>query len=231
MAPSPVNVTGKRGQTVNGGSFTLTSTQNTVERLGSVSITVTNPSELSSLTLTASTAGGEVTANATVTPVNSTSVFNFVPPFLIPPNATVNFSLSAVISGAAKRAPAVMSSDANDSGGGFIRTGFVTGSTLGVASSAQGIRMLASAILPMLVPMLLVTLVFQSGIRQRMMAMGFGMMLATLTMTGCDPCPKCVEAKKPSTVQTVVAVSVTDPSGNQLSFTGLPQTLSQITRQ
>jgi hypothetical protein len=83
---------------------------------------------------------------------------------------------------------------------------------------------LASSILPVLFMMW----IFQGGVRQRIIAAGFGMIVATMAMTGCDPCPSCADAKLKSTVQTLVAVSVTDTEGNQLSVTGIPVNLSQL---
>jgi len=52
-----------------------------------------------------------------------------------------------------------------------------------------------------------------------------------LMVTGCDPCPKCTTTKLTSTLQTLGAVAVTDPLGNQLAVTGMiPDILSQLSK-
>jgi hypothetical protein len=49
-------------------------------------------------------------------------------------------------------------------------------------------------------------------------------------MTGCDPCPSCKPTLIGSTVEVLRTVSVTDPQGNQLTVTGVPVNLSQISK-
>jgi hypothetical protein len=226
----------KPGQTVDGGSFTYTSLKEFTELLQTVTVTVSDVSLLSSLTLNATV--GEVSASSTVTPPLGTSVFTFSPPISVPPGATVSFSLSAVMAGTATGANAGLiraSFDGMNSGGGFIGGGFASPPVLQtmagllrdalVRTSSPGSvwLILASAILPML----LMTWIFQGGLRQRIMAAGFGMLIATMTMTGCDPCPNCGEKLK-STVQVLARVTVTDVEGNQLSVIGIPVNLSQL---
>ena len=238
-----MNIIVTAGQTADGGSFTYTSLQSFTEMLQTVTVTVSNPTILSSLTLTATF--GDSTASATVTPPLSTTVFTFSPPISVPPNATVNFSLSAVVAGGPTATPTATTAgmigasfDGINSGGGFFGGGF-TGShaiqTMGLlrdtlpfsASSGSGWWMLVGAI----VPMLLMTFVFQGPVRQRIIAAGFGMFIATLMVTGCDPCPKCTTTKLTSTLQTLGAVAVTDPLGNQLAVTGMiPDILSQLSK-
>ncbi len=242
-APTPVNIIVTAGQIADAGSFTYTSLQSFTEMLQTVTVTVSNPTILSSLTLTATF--GDSTASATVTPPLSTTVFTFSPPISVPPNATVNFSLSAVVAGGPTATPTATTAGmigasfkGINSGGGFFGGGF-TGShaiqTMGLlrdtlpfnASSGSGWWMLVGAI----VPMLLMTFVFQGPVRQRIIAAGFGMFIATLMVTGCDPCPKCTTTKLISTLQTLDTVAVTDPVGNQLAVTGMiPDTLSQLSK-
>jgi len=227
---------------VSGGSFTYTSSGNTFELLSNVTVTVSNPSLLSSLTLTATF--DESNPSVTVTPPTSTTVFTFNPPLSIPPNSTVNFSLSAVIAGksaAAAKAGLIQTLfKGTNSDGGFYGGGFAHSPAVQTMAghlrdilplsppSGSALLMLLGAI----VPMLLMTFVFQGGIRQRIVAAGFGMFIATMsmTMTGCDPCPACTTAKLKSTVQTLVAVTSTDGEGNPFSVTGIPVNLSQLSK-
>jgi hypothetical protein len=239
-APTPVNIVGKAGQTVDGGGFTYTSSQSSVELLSNVTVTVSDPALLSSLTLTATF--DESNPSVTVTPPTGTTVFTFSPPVSVPPNATITFSLSATIAGggaATRLAPVLQTSfRGRDSDAGVSGGGFASGSAMRTipgllgrvfpanASSRDGFLMLLVALLPML----LMTFIFQGTVRQRMIAAGLAMFIATVTITGCDPCPSCVSTKLESTVQTLVAVTLTDGEGNQLSLTGIPVTLSQISK-
>jgi hypothetical protein len=226
----------KAGETVNGGPFTYTSSKEFTEQLQSVTMTVSNPSLLSSLTLNATV--GDTNASATVTPPTSTSVFTFNPPISVPPGATVNFSLSAVVAGTATGTTAglIQASFGGFNSGKGMRGGGSGNShalhtAMGLlreafplnASSGRSLMALLGAILPLL----LMTFLFQSGVRQRAIAAGFGIVMFTMTMSGCDPCPSCADHLK-STVQVLVAVTITDTEGNQLSVTGLPVNLSQI---
>jgi hypothetical protein len=227
----------KAGQTVDGGSFTYTSLKEFTELLQTVTVTVSDASLLSSLTLNATV--GESSASSTATPPLGTTVFTFSPPISVPPGATVSFSLSGVMAGTAAPAGAGLiraSFNGMNSDGGFFGGGTYTSSVLQpmagllrdalVRTSSPGSAwlMLAGAFLPML----LMTWIFQGGVRQRIMAAGFGMIIATMTMTGCDPCPNCGNAKLTSTVQVLVGVTVTDVEGNQLSVIGIPVNLSQL---
>lgn len=233
-----MNIIVTAGQTADGGSFTYTSLQSVTELVQNVTITVSDPTIISSMTLSATF--GDSSASATVTPPLSTTVFTFSPPISVPPNATVNFSLSAVIAGGSTSTTAGLIQAAFkgiNSDGGFFGGGFAGShalQTMGLlrdtvalnALSGSGWWMLAGAI----VPMLLMTFVFQGGVRQRIIAAGFGMFIATMTMTGCDPCSKCTTTKLTSTLQTLGAVAVTDLVGNQLAVTGIPDTLSQLSK-
>jgi hypothetical protein len=221
---------GKAGQTVNAGSFTYTNTEADItEQLSSVTVTVSDPAVLASLTLTASI--GESTQSLTATPPSASTVFSFDGPISVPPGGIVNFSLSAVIAGTSpiKRMRSVVVSF--NTGGG-ISGGPGSGSGISSAltmirdtASAHGFMLLASALLPML----LVSFVFQGGVRQRFVAAGFAMAMLGMTMTGCDPCPACTTAKLTTTDQTVAGVAVT-ANESQVGVSGLPALVSQLSK-
>jgi hypothetical protein len=226
-APTPaVNLIGKPGNTVSGGTFAYTNTEaETTEFLSDVTLNVTNPAVLSSITLCA--AFDESNPCVTVAPPTSNSVFTFSPPLQVPPGGTVNFTATAIVAG--KVLGGVKSTVLSfKTGGGSSGGGFGIQATLGSirdAASTHGSVLLASALLPML----FVMLVFDGGTRQRFIAAGFGMAMLGMTVTGCDPCPACTTAKLTTTDQYVVGVTVTDGEVT-LNVGGLPVLISQISK-
>jgi hypothetical protein len=233
-----VNLVGKPGQTVDAGSFTYTAQGDQAELIPCITVTVTDPALLSSMTVNATF--DESSATSTVTPPVGTTVFYFNPPISVAPGSSVNFSMTAVIAGGAAATKAGILQTwfkGNTSSGGFFGGGFANSrALLTMTAHLREVFPLSSSgsILPMLLgailPILLITYIFQGGIRQRMIAASFGMFIATMTMSGCDPCPSCKERTLKSTVQTLVAVEATDSLGNQLSVTGLPVILSQLSK-
>jgi hypothetical protein len=225
------NLIGKAGQTVNAGSFTYTnSEEDTTEELSSVTVSVSDPAVLASLTLTASY--GESTQSLTATPPSSSTTFAFDGPINVPPGGSVNFSLSAVIAGTASPTSKTRSMVVSFNTGGGISGGPGSGSAINSAftmmrdtASAHGFMLLASALLPML----LLSLVFQAGARPRFVAAGFAMAMLGMAVTGCDPCPACTTAKLTTTDQRVVAVAVTADE-SQVGVAGIPALVSQLSK-
>jgi len=225
------NLIGKVGQTVDAGTFTYTNTEEDItEQLSSVTVSVSDPSVLASLTLTATI--GDSTQSLTATPPSSSTVFAFDGSIGVPPGGTVNFTLTAVI--AAKVAPSsktrsmLVSFNTNGGISGGPGSGSGIRTTLMAmrdTASSHSFMLLASALLPIL----LLSLVFQGGVRQRFVAAGFAMAMLGMTMTGCDPCPACTTAKLTTTDQKVVGVAVT-ANESPVGVSGIPALVSQLSR-
>jgi hypothetical protein len=90
------------------------------------------------------------------------------------------------------------------------------------AASSHGFMMLAGAI----VPMLLMIVMFPAVIRPRLIAASVGLVIATVTMTttmsACDPCPKCTTAKLTTSDQTLTVVNANILDGGPVTVIGLP---------
>jgi hypothetical protein len=224
-----VNLIGTPGQTIDAGSFTYTNTlPDTSELLSSVTVTVSKPKVLSSLTLTAVL--GQASQSVTVAAPTATTIFQFESPISVPPGETVNFSMTAVISGGTSGGVKSSIISFNMRGGpsdGSSGSGFGIQAILASmrdAGSGRGLLLLATALLPML----LISFVFEGGFRQRIVAASLGIIVSGMTMTGCDPCPACTTAKLTTTDQYLVDITVTDSEGNPLLVAGTPGLVSQL---
>ena len=93
VTSAPVNNSGHPGQTVSGGTFTITNPGTGTANVASVTLSVSRPSIFSSMTLSG---GGQ---SASVSPPVASSTFTFTTPVSIAAGASVTFDLSGVIAG------------------------------------------------------------------------------------------------------------------------------------
>jgi len=98
QAPLPVTVNAAGGQSVGAGSFSYTNLTGQVQGIGSLIVSVSDPSTLSTLSAAVSP-GGQSATTSTITP---STTLTFSPSVTVSPGASVTFSLTATtLSGAA----------------------------------------------------------------------------------------------------------------------------------
>jgi hypothetical protein len=85
------------GQTISVGSFSYTNLTEQVQVIGSLIVSVSDPSTLSALSATASPGGEKATTSA----IASSTVLTFSPPVTISPGLSVTFALTATTSSSA----------------------------------------------------------------------------------------------------------------------------------
>jgi len=90
-----VTVNAAVGQSVSAGSFSYTNLTEQVQVIGSLILSVSQPSTLSALTAAVSP-GGE---SATTSTISTITVLTFSPPVSVSPGASVSFSFTAMTSG------------------------------------------------------------------------------------------------------------------------------------
>ena len=88
-APAPIHVTAAPDQTVNAGSFKYTNKTNADQQISSVTITVTNPLALLSLTI------NYENGSSTISPVTPNTTIQIVPPLTVGKGKTTKFKLQA----------------------------------------------------------------------------------------------------------------------------------------
>jgi hypothetical protein len=96
-APVPLTVSAAGGQSISVGSFSYENLTEQVQVIGSLIVSVSEPSTLSALSATASP-GGE---SATTSTIASSTVLTFSPPVTISPGGRVTFALTATTSSGA----------------------------------------------------------------------------------------------------------------------------------
>ncbi|MGO9452323.1 MAG: hypothetical protein ACLQDV_14970 [Candidatus Binataceae bacterium] len=158
VAPAPITVSAGAGQTVGLGSFTYTNVSQQAQNLGSVVVLISDPSMLSSLTVTASP-GGE---SATVTSIAASTTLTFSAPIAIDAGESVSFSLTGVTAGASAMNAAPLAYASILGGGGSGPP----------APLSTGMLMLGVLLIPL-------------GIRQRRRATLIAFALLIVTAAGC----------------------------------------------
>jgi hypothetical protein len=93
-APSPITVRAAGGQSVNVGSFSYTNLAGQVQVIGSLILSVSEPSTLSALTAAVSPGG----QSATTSTISTITTLTFSPPVTVSPGASVTFSFAAMTS-------------------------------------------------------------------------------------------------------------------------------------
>jgi hypothetical protein len=96
-APSPITVRAAGGQSVSAGSFSYTNLTGQVQAVGSLIVSVSEPSTLSALTAAVSPSGQSATSST----ITASTSLTFLPPVTISPGASVTFSLTATTSSGA----------------------------------------------------------------------------------------------------------------------------------
>ena len=93
----PLTVSAAGGQSIGAGSFSYKNLTEQVQVIGTLIVSVSDPSALSALSATASP-GGE---RATTSTIASSTVLTFAPPVTISPGVSVTFALTATTSNGA----------------------------------------------------------------------------------------------------------------------------------
>jgi hypothetical protein len=96
-APSPITVRAAGGQSVDAGSFNYTNLTGQVQVIGSLIVSVSEPSTLSALTAAVSPGG----QSATTSVITASTTLTFSAPITISPGSSVTFSLTATTSSGA----------------------------------------------------------------------------------------------------------------------------------
>jgi hypothetical protein len=97
QAPLPLTVSVASGQNISLGSFSYTNLTEQVQVIGSLILSVSDPSTLSAVSATASPGGQRATTSA----IASSTVLTFSPPVTIGPGVSVTFALTATTSSGA----------------------------------------------------------------------------------------------------------------------------------
>jgi hypothetical protein len=97
QAPPPLTVSAAGGQSISVGSFNYANLTEQVQVIGSLVVSVSDPSTLSELSATASPGGERATTSA----IASSTVLTFSPPVTISPGVSVTFALTATLSSGA----------------------------------------------------------------------------------------------------------------------------------
>jgi hypothetical protein len=160
QAPQPLTVSVAGGQSISVGSFSYTDLTEQVQVIGSLIVSVSDPSTLSALSATASPGGERATTSA----IASSTVLTFTPPVTVTPGVSVTFALTATISSGA-----AMSAEPFAYAGVLTRGG---ASPIG----QPGAEMLFVGLL--LMPLGI-------GQRRRAMLIAFGLLALMATAAGC----------------------------------------------
>jgi hypothetical protein len=218
--PTPVvtvissgNGSGKAGSTVAGGTFAISNDSSGTEMISSVTIGVTDPKVFSSLTLTA-TVGGTQSISGPVTPASST-IFTFSPPLSLPAGQSAHFALSIVIS---------MNPAMNNQRGVQYAYASIIPTAGGKDENWGGLG-------PLLFGLGLIGVSLLGTSQQRRLRIAAFTSLALVIALGAAGCGGGggggAPAVKPSSIQTVQAVTVT-LGGVAQSVGGLPAPLGKI---
>jgi hypothetical protein len=160
QAPQPLTVSVAGGQSISVGWFSYTDLTEQVQVIGSLIVSVSDPSTLSALSATASPGGERATTSA----IASSTVLTFTPPVTVTPGVSVTFALTATISSGA-----AMSAEPFAYAGVLTRGG---ASPIG----QPGAEMLFVGLL--LMPLGI-------GQRRRAMLIAFGLLALMATAAGC----------------------------------------------
>jgi hypothetical protein len=160
QGPLSLTVNAGSGQSVSGGSFSYTNLTEQVQVIGSLIVSVSDPSTLSALS--ASVSPGD--ERATTSAIASSTVLTFAPPVTISPGVSVSFALTATTSSGA-----AMNAEPFAYAGIFTRGG---ASPIG----QPGAEMLFVGLL--LMPLGI-------GQRRRAVLMAFGVLALMATAAGC----------------------------------------------
>jgi len=197
--------TGVVGQTVDGGTMTVTNTSGLPETISTVTLNVSDPALFAFLSLSASVNGG-AGQDALSGPLGATTTFTFTPPLKIPVGGGVMLTLSASMVGTSRI------------GGRFSLAGLMMpggGRGAGSLAGVLGLLNLAFILMP-------------EGNRRRIRLTAAILLLMAATQVGCGGSSKGI-AVIGSSEQSVPfgGVAVSNVNG-PVSVEGLPATLSTI---
>jgi hypothetical protein len=208
VSATPVKVSGKAGETVDAGTFTVNNTSSDSETIESVTVSFSDPGLFSSASLSA-TVGGTTQQSQAATPPSASTTFTFSPALVLPPGGTASFSLSATVaSKTAARERRLMIAYAGDGargprGGGDLR-GLISLCLIGLGLCVVDRRRLRRTAL----------------IAVMMLALGTGLSACGGGSGGASTTP--------SSSQNVT--QITGPSG-AIDYSGLPASLGKVTKQ
>jgi hypothetical protein len=225
VSPPPVTVKGAPGQTVDLGTFTLTNTSSLTETFTTLTINLSHPSVLSSLSLSGTFDEGSTTTAATNSPKGS-NVLTLTTPVVLLGGGVATFTaqgkigsapLAALtgVSGVAMAAVANSESLLSGTSNRSDRSNRMT-SGFGLALVA-GIFLLAT-LLKLRLPM-----------RSAMFALLAFLMIGSMS---CDPCASCGGGGVTSatTTVTIETATGTDQSSTAVTVTGVPAPLNTVTQ-
>ena len=197
---------GRIGQTVPGGTLSVTNTTNSTETINTVTVALSNPGLFSNLTMSGSV-NGAATQTAVTGTLGSNTVFTFNPPLSMPAGAVAQFTLNATLSPNAARADTPVSY-ASLLPGGRSRSALPMGAALGLL----GVGLLA-------VP---------DGRRRRVIVIAALIMLLASSQIGCGGSSSGIAVLNSSQQQVPAGGVATTNAYGAVGVQGLPATMSTI---
>ena len=138
QAPLPLTINAAGGQSIGAGTFSYKNLTEQVQSIGSLILSVTAPSTLSTLTAAVSPGGQSATAST----ISTITILTFSPPVTVSPGASVTFSFTAMTSSGTAMKAEPFAYAGILIGGGATPIGQLSGGTLliGLLLMPLGIR-------------------------------------------------------------------------------------------
>ncbi len=214
VSGTPENSKPSAGQTVDAGSITITNPTANAQTIESITVSFGKPSLFGGASMAISS--GNSSVSSTAAPA-ATTIFTFTPPFTLAANTMATAGLKVTV------AANVSSAEPR------IRIATIWRPAVAMAATMPPSRNPGAndgAPPVVLVALGMLALAFPMTRRRKALTLAAVLVAASVMLTGCDPCPKCVSV---TSVQTVTSIQATTSTGTPVEFTNLPATLSTIT--